>query len=62
MSSRMCRGYKISLTLFGASSPDYHPCCSGIEMHPKSVNQSITITQSDQLLSSDQPIDAIRAS
>ena len=28
MSSRMCRGNKISLTLFGASSPDYHPCCS----------------------------------
>ena len=26
MSSRMCRGNKISLTLFGASSPDYHPC------------------------------------
>ena len=25
MSSRMCRGNKISLTLFGASSPDYHP-------------------------------------
>ena len=26
MISRMCRGNKISLTLFGASSPDYHPC------------------------------------
>ena len=26
MSSRMCRGNKISLTFFGASSPDYHPC------------------------------------
>ena len=26
MSSRMYRGNKISLTLFGASSPDYHPC------------------------------------
>ena len=24
-SSRMCRGNKISSTLFGASSPDYHP-------------------------------------
>ena len=26
MSSRMCRGNKILLTLFGASSPDYQPC------------------------------------
>ena len=30
MSSRMCRGNKISLTLFGASSPDYHPCSKAI--------------------------------
>ena len=45
MSSRMCRGNKISLTLFGASSPDYHPCrCyipSFVEISPPVLEKKI---------------------
>ena len=46
MSSRMCRGNKISLTLFGASSPDYHPCRSEDSCLPQ---QPIISIQKDDI-------------
>ena len=49
MSSRMCQGNKISLTLFGASSPDYHPC--GVDKQTNTCFLQVNIGAKTQCLS-----------
>ena len=61
----MCRGYKILLTLFGASSPVYHPCIQvGVQfMKGLSFFPGSDILKSDIIfvlfISDNQPVETV---